>query len=206
MAEQELHTFLFADISSYSRLSEEGGDEVAAELAIRFAEATVRVAREHGAEVVKQVGDAVMVRCDCAAELVCLGLRLHEEVGERTPIHAGIHTGRALERGGDWWGTTVNVASRVADAADAGQLLITEATKRAAGDLGATRLAGLGVMHLKNISAPVRVYSVSSAPAPARALAAPTADEPTDRRRDRVPQLSLFDRDRVPLPALALGA
>jgi len=202
MAEQELHTFLFADISGYSRLSEEGGDEVAAELAIRFAEAAERAAREHGAEMVKQVGDAVMVRCDCAAELVCLGLRLHEELGERTPIHAGIHTGRALERGGDWWGTTVNVASRVADAADTGQLLITEATKREAGDLGTTRLAGLGIMRLKNISAPVRVYSVSRAPA----LAAPTADGPTDRRRDRVPELSLFDRDRVPLPALALGA
>jgi len=140
MAEQELHTFLFADISGYSRLSEEGGDEVAAELAIRFAEAAERAAREHGAEMVKQVGDAVMVRCDCAAELVCLGLRLHEELGERTPIHAGIHTGRALERGGDWWGTTVNVASRVADAADTGQLLITEATKREAGDLGKWRL------------------------------------------------------------------
>jgi adenylate cyclase len=205
MAEKELHTFLFADISGYSRISEEGGDEVAAELAIRFAEEAERVAREHGAEVVKRVGDAVMLRCECAAALVGLGLRLHEELGERTPIHVGIHTGRALERGGDWWGNTVNVASRVADAADAGQLLITEETKREAGDLGGTRLAGLGVIHLKNISAPVRVFSVSRAPAGARAVATSAAAR-TAQRRDRVPQLSLFDRDRVPLPALALEA
>jgi class 3 adenylate cyclase len=147
-----------------------------------------------------------MLRCDCAAELVGLGLRLHEELGEQTPLHVGIHTGHALARGGDWWGATVNVASRVADAAEAGQLLITDATRREAGDLGQTRLAGLGVIQLKNISAPVRVYSVSRTPAPAPAVASTRAATRATQRRGRVPQLSLFDRDRVPLPALALEA
>jgi class 3 adenylate cyclase len=192
MVEKELHTFLFADISGYSRLSEEGGDEVAAELAIRFAEEAERIAHEHGAEVVKRVGDAVMLRCDCAAELVGVGLRLHEELGGRTPIHVGIHTGRALARGGDWWGTTVNVASRVADAAEAGQLLITETTKRTAGDLGDARLAGLGTIHLRNINAPVRVYSVSQA---ARDVASTHTPAGSPQLRGRIPQLSLFDRE-----------
>src|ERR671927_214614 len=66
---------------------------------------------------------------------------------------------RLSELGGDWWGTTVNVAARVAAAAEAGQLLITEATKAAAGSLCPARLHGLGELHLKNISCPVRVYS-----------------------------------------------
>jgi class 3 adenylate cyclase len=198
-SETELHHFLFADISGYSRLSEIGGDEVAAELAIGFAAEAERIAREHGAEIVKRVGDAVMLRCDCAAELINLGLRLHDELGARIPIHVGIHTGCALARSGDWWGSTVNVAARVADAADAGQLLITEATRKAAGELGRARLRGLGLYRFKNISSPVRVYAVS------HGTAAPPVAEAKPRRaqRDRAPQLSLFDRDRAPVPALA---
>jgi class 3 adenylate cyclase len=198
---KNLHNFLFADISGYSRLTEIGGDEVAAELAIRFAAEAERIAREHGAEIVKRVGDAVMVRCDCAAELISLGLRLHDELGGHTPIHVGIHTGAALARSGDWWGATVNVAARVADAADAGQLLITEATRKAAGELGETRLRALGLYRFKNISSPVRVYAVSRGPAPA------TVAEAVPRRRQvqraPVPQLSLFDRERVSVGSLA---
>jgi adenylate cyclase len=188
-----LHTFLFADISGYSRLTEVGGDEAAAELAIRFAAEAERIAREHGAEVVKRVGDAVMLRCDCATELIKLGLRLHAELGARTPLHVGIHTGAALERAGDWWGATVNVAARVADAAESGQLLITEATRAAAGELGDACLRGLGLRHFKNISSPFRVYAVSRGQ-----NTAPVADTEPRPARYRAPQLSLFDRERLP--------
>jgi class 3 adenylate cyclase len=191
MAQKDLHSFLFADISGYSRLTEMGGDEVGAELALRFASAAERIAHEHGAKVVKRVGDAVMLRCDCAAELVALGLRLQDELGG-LPIHAGIHTGCAVERGGDWWGTTVNVAARVAAAAGAGQLLITEETRAAAG-LRRTKLRGLGKLTLKNISAPVRVYAVSRAPA--RAMPALARRRPAGQRAR---QLALFDWDRAP--------
>ena len=202
MATKDLHTFLFADISGYSRLTEISGDEAAAELAIRFAAEAERIAREHGADVVKRVGDAVMLRCDCAAELINLGLRLHDELGGLAPIHVGIHTGYAVARSGDWWGATVNVASRVAAAAEAGQLLITEATRSAAGELGRTRLRGLGMLRFKNITSPVRVYSVSPGPVAARPVAedAPRRARPA---RERAPQLSLFDRERLSIGSLA---
>jgi class 3 adenylate cyclase len=189
--QKDLQTFLFADISGYSRLTELGGDEAAAELAIRFAAEAERIAREHGAEVVKRVGDAVMLRCSCAAELIRLGLRLQDELGN-LPIHAGIHTGSAIERSGDWWGATVNLAARVAAAAGAGQLLITEAARSAAGELGQTRLRGLGRLQFKNISSPVRVYAVSRAPVSNPPVQARHAAAP---RRDRVSQMVLFDRD-----------
>ena len=67
MAANELHTFLFADISGYSRLTEERGDDAAAEVAIGFAREVARMAAEHGAELVKNVGDAVIVHTTCAA-------------------------------------------------------------------------------------------------------------------------------------------
>jgi adenylate cyclase len=182
-------TFLFADISGYSRLTELGGDEVGAELGCRFASEVSAIAAQHGAEVVKRVGDGVMLRGECAAEVVRLGLRLSCELEDLPPIHAGIHTGPAVERDGDWWGTTVNIAARIASEAQAGQLLITEATMAATGERVPARMQGLGLMHLKNISAPVRVYATSSArsrPAPA----------PRPGKLARGPQLSLFERER----------
>jgi adenylate cyclase len=164
MADETLHSFLFADICGYSSLTERDGDEAAAELAIAFACRVASMAAEHRAELVKRVGDAVMVRGEDAAETVRLGLRLHEElsVDPNFPcIHAGVHTGPAVPRGGDWWGATVNVASRLASAAEAGELLITEATKSAASELPGTQLRGLGPRRFKNISAPVRVYAAA---------------------------------------------
>jgi adenylate cyclase len=174
MAEHETHTFLFADISGYSRLTEQHGDEAAAELALSFAAAVERLAALHGAEVVKTSGDAVMVRGDAAAKVVQLGIALVTEpfwgIG-RPPVHAGIHTGPAVHRANDWWGGAVNVASRVADAAGAGQVLITEASRMAAGRR-VPSLRSVGPLKLKNIANPVRVYTqVEERPVAADALA-----------------------------------
>jgi adenylate cyclase len=196
---RQLQTFLFADISGYSRLSELEGDEAAAELALRFASEVTALAAQHGVEVVKRVGDAVMLRSEDASEIVKLGLRLNDDLGGLPPIHAGIHTGLAVERDGDWWGTTVNVAARIAGAAEAGQLLITEATRSAVGDLGPARLRGLGTLHLKNISSPVRVYSTS----PRQVWS--FGPEPRQSRPTRASQLSLFDREWVAAGSLAFG-
>jgi adenylate cyclase len=166
MAEQTLQSFLFADLSGYSSLTEREGDDVAADVAIRFAARVSRLAGGQDIELVKRVGDAVMLRGEDAGAVVRLGLSLQSEIAGKSDlpeIHAGVHTGVAVERGGDWWGATVNIASRVASAAEAGQLLITEATKAAAGDLGETRLRGLGPKRFRNISSPIPVYDASSA-------------------------------------------
>jgi adenylate cyclase len=199
MAAQKLQSFLFADLSGYSSFTEREGDDAAADVAIRFAAEVARLAGERGIELVKCVGDAVMVRGEDAAAVVRLGLSLQRELGgkRRFPeIHAGVHTGFAVERGGDWWGATVNIASRVATAAEAGQLLITEATKAAAGDLGETRLRGLGPRSFRNISRPVAVYDAASRSA-ASDDGTVEVRSPSNRRPSRSqPQLRL-----APLPA-----
>jgi adenylate cyclase len=159
--EGNLHTFLIADISGYSTLTEIDGDERAAEVALQFASEVCRLAEEHGAQVVKTLGDAAMIHCDSAADAIALGLRLNSDSGVLPLLHAGIHTGPALEREGDWWGATVNVASRVAAAAEAGQLLVTEAARRSAGAVSHS-LRDIGPLFLKNISAPVRVYAAEA--------------------------------------------
>jgi class 3 adenylate cyclase len=175
MAPQELHTFLFADIAGYSLLTELYGDEAAADLAMRFVASASTVAGDHGAEVVKGLGDAVMVHADDAGCAVRLALDLLSEVGAddaMPPLHAGLHTGPAVGRDGDWWGASVNIAARVAAAAGPGQILLTEATRLAAGETDSIRLRELGRMRLKNITAPVQVYAAAAARDGARRRAA----------------------------------
>jgi adenylate cyclase len=163
--EIQLHTFLFADISGYSTLTELEGDDAAADIAIRFADEVARIAPDHGADLVRRIGDGVLVHCVNAADAIELGLRLQTALangpGERAfpQIHAGIHTGPAVWRSGEWWGATVNIAARVAAAAQAGQVLITESTKRATGQPCGFELEDCGLRRMKNISAPVYVYS-----------------------------------------------
>jgi adenylate cyclase len=167
MAEQNLHTFLFADIAGYSLVADQHGDEAAADLAVYFLSRASSLASIHGGELIKSLGDAVMVRTEDAADSIRLALDLVNEFSEDPAlpaIHAGLHTGPAVRRAGDWWGATVNIAARVAAAADPGQVLVTETSRIQAGQVASTRWRGLEPLRLKNIRHAVKVYAASRAP------------------------------------------
>jgi hypothetical protein len=75
-----------------------------------------------------------MLRTADAAAAIRLGLCIVHDVGARHGfplVRVGMHTGPAVERGGDWFGATVNLAARVSAAAGGGEALLTEATKAA---------------------------------------------------------------------------
>jgi adenylate cyclase len=167
MAEQNLHTFLFADIAGYSRVADQHGDEAAADLALYFLSRASSLASIHGGEVVKSLGDAVMVRTEDAADSIRLALDLVNEFSQDPglpAIHAGLHTGPAVQRADDWWGATVNIAARVAAAADPGEVLVTETSRAQAGEVASTRWQGPEPLRLKNIRLAVKVYAASRAP------------------------------------------
>jgi adenylate cyclase len=154
-------TFLFADIAGYTALTEAHGDEDAAELARMFSGAVGAMARAEGGELVKTIGDAVMVRHPDPARAVVLGLRAAVEVlaGHGFPtVRVGMHHGPALESEGDWFGSTVNLAARVAALAAGGEVLITGAVRDAAGNLEGVRLESRGEQRLRNVAAPVPVF------------------------------------------------
>lgn len=70
-----------------------------------------------------------------------------------------MHTGPAIERNGDWFGAAVNLAARVGALADDGQVLLTDATRNAAGALAAVRLEDLGERTLRHVREPVRILA-----------------------------------------------
>ena len=154
-------TFLFADIAGYTALTEAHGDADAAELARMFCRTVEGIVTADGGELVKTIGDAVMVRHPHPARAVTLGLRAAGEVlsGHGFPtVRVGMHHGPALESEGDWFGSTVNLAARVAALAAGGEVLLTAAVRDAAGELEGSR----GDQQLRNVATPVAVFAATS--------------------------------------------
>jgi adenylate cyclase len=160
--EPESGTFVFADIAGYTALTEAHGDADAAELARTFCRAISEVAAASGGEVIKTIGDAVMVRHDDPSQAVVLGLAAAHEViaGHGFPaVRVGMHHGPAIAQGGDWFGATVNLAARVAGIAAGGEVLVTQPVRDAAADLQDVEFETRGEQRIRNVSAPVRLFA-----------------------------------------------
>jgi adenylate cyclase len=155
-------TFLFADIAGYTALTEAHGDADAAELAANFCRVMSEAAKVRGGEVVKTIGDAVMVRHDDPSEAVALGLTAAHEVmaGHGFPaVRVGMHHGPAIEREGDWFGATVNLAARVAAMAAASEVLVTAAVRDSTRDLDGVEFESRGEQRIRNVPVPVPIFA-----------------------------------------------
>ena len=141
------HTFLFTDLVGYTALTAAEGDARAAEVAIQFYDTVRPLLEEHGAEEVKSLGDGLMQIVD----------EVEGAAGLPT-VRVGVHTGTAVERGGDWYGGAVNVASRLCSAAGGGEVLVSEATREAAGAVGAVEFDDRQLHWLKNVTEPVGAH------------------------------------------------
>ncbi|MGI9020897.1 MAG: adenylate/guanylate cyclase domain-containing protein [Solirubrobacterales bacterium] len=157
----EHHTFLFADMAGFTALTEVMGDEEAVTVAEGFFGSAREILDEHGAREVKTIGDALMIHISDAAPAVRLGLRLAGEIGGRhgfPSVRVGMHSGPAVRRGEDWFGATVNLAARVSGAAAGGEVLVTNATRAAAGELGDVDLLEHGRRRFRNVGEPVLLF------------------------------------------------
>jgi adenylate cyclase len=75
------------------------------------------------------------------------------------PAHVGIHAGSVVFQGGDYFGRTVNVASRIADYARPGEVLVSQEVVDAS-DLWDVELNSIGPVELKGVSDPLRLHAV----------------------------------------------
>jgi adenylate cyclase len=166
-------TFLMADLSGFTALTEAHGDAQAMDVVTRFME-IVEASLRPPARVVERIGDAVLVVAEdpAAALETALGLRAAIEHEPQFPlVRIGLHAGAALERAGSYFGGTINLTARVAAHARAGQILCTESVCPAAGGRVDVALESLGPVKFKNVADPVAVFEVvASAGAPAAAI------------------------------------
>jgi len=158
-----MHTFLFADLVGFTALSIERGDEEAANTATRFHHEVQRLAADHRATVVKSLGDGAMVRAEDAGDGVRLALALANGLDELPPVRVGLNPGPAVERDGDFYGSTVNLAARLSQAARGGEVLLSEATREAA-RRARPRLEERGPRTFRNARDPIVVYAATDRP------------------------------------------
>ena len=155
-------TFLFADIAGYTALTEAHGDADAAELAATFCRELSELARGSGGEVVKTIGDAVMIRYADPRAAVRLGLSAAHEVmaGHGFPaVRVGMHHGPAIAREGDWFGATVNLAARVAAVAAGGEVLLTSAVREGTGEIDGVEFQARGEHRMRNVTDAVPLFA-----------------------------------------------
>jgi len=155
--------FLFADIAGFTALTEAHGDEHAVQLVDEFANAVqVELPRLDG-EYVKSVGDALMLRVPDPGDAVRLALWITRNAmgGHQAPsVRVGCNYGSAVERAGDYFGATINVAARVSALAGGGEVLVTGHTAALAPDLEGVLYESRGRQVLRNVAEPVEIFAV----------------------------------------------
>lgn len=150
--------FSFVDLAGYTRMTEEYGDEAVARLAAEMGKVVDRIASEHGGQVVKWLGDGVMIFFRDPGPSVPATVAIVEQAPEHVglPAHAGIAAGPVVVQDGDYFGRTVNMAARIAAHATAGQTLVSEEVATLAG--GGTKFRDIGPVELKGFQQPVPLF------------------------------------------------
>lgn len=148
----------FVDLSGFTRVTEEHGDELAVRLATSLQRVAETAAADHDGRLVKLLGDGAMLWFPDAERGVLASLAAVQRLSAGTvPPHAGVHAGPVIERDLDLFGRTVNLASRIAEAAGAGEILVSEAVVDAV-DLPQVTFERTDRVELKGVPEPVVLF------------------------------------------------
>ncbi len=152
----------FLDLSGYTRLTEERGDDAAAEMAGTLGGLVQRSAQHHGGRPVKWLGDGVMLYFPHPDGAVISALDLADRVPAAglPPTHTGIDAGPVVLQDGDYFGRTVNTAARIASHAGPGQVLVSDSVVRSTRD-PTIRFADVGLVELRGLSHPISLHRAS---------------------------------------------
>jgi adenylate cyclase len=148
----------FADLVGFVRFTEEEGEEEALDLVERFVE-EVEDRLPAGARVVKNIGDGVMIVGSDPVALVAWAVDFQARFDRPLP-RIGIHYGDTLYRDGDYYGRNVNLASRVMERAQAGQVLVTAPVYELMGADLKAQAEPIGEVQLKGLREPTTLYLI----------------------------------------------
>lgn len=165
-------TIMFTDIVGFTEFNAVRGDDEALEL-LSLQE---RIVREEMAQtpsggdsrIVKELGDGLMLWFADACDAIDVGLRLQERFEEASwetdaPlwVRIGLHHGQQTRRGEDLLGHDVNVASRIVNLADSGEVLASESTvAQAEQRMPDVECQRLGPVVMKGIPTPINLFRV----------------------------------------------
>jgi len=148
----------FLDITGYTRLTQERGDDAAAALAATLARLVQRSSVQHGGKTIKWLGDGVMFYFPDPGPGVRAALEMVDGLAAAglPPAHVGLHAGPVIFQEGDYFGQTVNVTARIAEYARPGEVLVSQAAADASQETGIA-FQDIGPVELKGVSGTVHL-------------------------------------------------
>lgn len=153
---------LVADLAGYTALTETHGSFSAAKLVDRYLQ-IVKKSLTGSSRLVERVGDEVIIVADIAFDLVETALKLRQLANKEDnflAIHAGLHIGNLLEQNGSFFGTAINLASRIANYSRGGQILCSASFIREIADTSNLDFTCLGEVSFKNLRSKVELYEI----------------------------------------------
>jgi adenylate cyclase len=153
-SEPTLATVGFADIAGFTRLTRVMADEDLAQMVQAFESGAADIVAGRGGRLVKTLGDEVMFVCDRADDAAAIAVEMHglsAPGAEALSLRIGLATGHLISRMGDFYGGTVNLASRLTAIARPGSTLLDAATEGALVDSDAYVLRHLAPRPLRGM-------------------------------------------------------
>ncbi|MDG6933393.1 MAG: tetratricopeptide repeat protein [Nitrososphaerota archaeon] len=192
--ERRLAAIMFSDIVGYTAMTR-SNEELALELLEEHRGLLAPIFQKHRGRVVKTIGDAYLVEftsaldaLDCAVEIQQSLTRRNSDVTpvRKLDVRVGIHLGEVTIKGGDVYGDTVNVASRIEKLADPAGVAISAAVYEQVKGKTGHRIEEMGRFTLKNVEGMSLIYKVD----PVKAENRPSRDE---HRKGRIAVLPLLN-------------
>jgi adenylate cyclase len=153
---------LIADLSGYTALTETHGAVAAADLIEKYREIVNR-SLAGDCQVHQYTGDEVVIVSSSADDLATTtALLLHHTAGEEhfLQVHGGLHYGKILKRNNNYFGTTINFASRIAGKAQPGKFWCSAEYTQALSDRSLVDVESKGVHAFKNLSEERELYEL----------------------------------------------
>ena len=153
-------TVLFCDLKDFTAYTDVAGDAAAAEAVDRLTEVVVHE-RGDRFRLMKSIGDGYMLCYLTPKEAVTAGAGIVTamDVADGPGVHASVHSGRAIVRGGDYFGSAVNLTARLLDTAGRHELVGTKPVVDATS--GAFSWEPVGTRQMKGFNDPVEVFRLA---------------------------------------------
>jgi adenylate cyclase len=169
--ERRLAAILFADVAGYTRLMDEYEADTHARLVALFDEVIAPTIVAANGQIVKNTGDGFLARfesvgnafeCTVAVQRSINARESEQPLDKRLAFRMGLHVGDIVVEAHDVYGAGVNIAARLQEFAEPGELAISALVREQLGNNLKLTTLDLGNVTLKNIAAPVRIYRVAA--------------------------------------------
>ncbi len=161
-------TIMFSDIEAYTEMTERLGDNGAQQVLRRHNELVRKAIAEHGGFEVKSQGDGFMIAFGGASRALRCAVAIQQALddyndehdAEQIRVRMGLHTGEAIKEADDFLGRCVILASRIANEAEGGEVLVSSVLRELTSATGEFTFAEPREVALKGVSQPQMVSSL----------------------------------------------